>query len=175
MATARTYAPPTLSPRSGCDLQMSNRTSALEPPNMALPRSSSCSDGDDMESDGGYANVTNSCLKRKLRRISSLRPFRALAIIGTCSEKHIAEEFCMHLSGSAITDGSLLRCAPPTADVSLDHPFTLQVLRTAVSTSQCSSAPGLEGITYATLRHVGTRATEELLSVYNLSWTSVTV
>lgn len=39
---------------------------------MALPRSSSCSDVDDMESEGGYVEATNRRLKRKLRRTSSV-------------------------------------------------------------------------------------------------------
>uniref|UniRef100_L7M0K7 Putative tick transposon n=1 Tax=Rhipicephalus pulchellus TaxID=72859 RepID=L7M0K7_RHIPC len=104
-----------------------------------------------------------------------LRPFRALVIIRACSEKQIAEEFCIHLSGSATTVVSLLRCAPPIADARLDHPFTLQELRAAMSISQRSSAPGPDGITYAALRHLGPRATERLLSLYNLSWASATV
>ncbi|KAL3218414.1 hypothetical protein MRX96_005923 [Rhipicephalus microplus] len=71
MVTARTDASPPLRPRPGCDLQASNRTDALEHLNLALPRSSSCSDGDYMESDGGYAEATNRHLKGKLRRSSS--------------------------------------------------------------------------------------------------------
>ncbi|KAL3175814.1 hypothetical protein MRX96_000998 [Rhipicephalus microplus] len=63
--------PPFL-PRPGCDLQASNWTGALEHLYMALPRSSRCSDGDDMKSDGGYAEATNRRLKRMLRRTSSV-------------------------------------------------------------------------------------------------------
>ncbi|KAH7940099.1 hypothetical protein HPB52_021848 [Rhipicephalus sanguineus] len=39
---------------------------------MALPRSPSCCDVDVMECDGGYVEATNSRLKRKLRRTSSV-------------------------------------------------------------------------------------------------------
>ncbi|KAH7982256.1 hypothetical protein HPB52_003545 [Rhipicephalus sanguineus] len=49
--------------RPGGDLQASNRIGAPVHLNMALPRSSSCSDVDDMESEGGYVEATNRRLK----------------------------------------------------------------------------------------------------------------
>ncbi|KAH7944152.1 hypothetical protein HPB52_011157 [Rhipicephalus sanguineus] len=67
-----TDAPHPLPSRPGGDLQASNRIGAPGHLNMALPRSSSCSDVDDMESEGGYVEATNRRLKRKLRRTSSV-------------------------------------------------------------------------------------------------------
>ncbi|KAH7984025.1 hypothetical protein HPB52_016267 [Rhipicephalus sanguineus] len=67
-----TDAPHPLPSRPGGDLQASNRIGAPGHLNMALPRSSRCSDVDDMESEGGYVEATNRRLKRKLRRTSSV-------------------------------------------------------------------------------------------------------
>ncbi|KAH7945086.1 hypothetical protein HPB49_006471 [Dermacentor silvarum] len=67
-----TDVPPPLPPRLGAGLQAERRSAASDHLHMTLPGSSSGSDVDDMESDGGYTVATNRRLKRKLSRTSSV-------------------------------------------------------------------------------------------------------
>ncbi|XP_072142713.1 uncharacterized protein [Dermacentor andersoni] len=67
-----TDVPPPLPPRLGAGLQAASQSAVPDHLNATLPRSSSCSDVDDMDSNGGYTEVTNRRLKRKLRRTSSV-------------------------------------------------------------------------------------------------------
>ncbi|KAH7954798.1 hypothetical protein HPB49_021871 [Dermacentor silvarum] len=66
-----TDVPPPLPPRLGAGLQAERRSAASDHLHMTLPGSSSGSDVDDMESDGGYTVATKRRLKRKLPRTSS--------------------------------------------------------------------------------------------------------
>ncbi|KAH6925693.1 hypothetical protein HPB50_008566 [Hyalomma asiaticum] len=67
-----TDVPPPLPPRPGGGQRASSGSAASEHLNAALPKSISCSDVEDMDSDGGYVEATNRRLKRKLRRTSSV-------------------------------------------------------------------------------------------------------
>ncbi|KAH6937651.1 hypothetical protein HPB50_003546 [Hyalomma asiaticum] len=66
-----TDVPPRLPPRPGGGEQASRGIAASDRLNTALPKSTSCSDVEDMESDGGYVEATNRHLKKKLRRTLS--------------------------------------------------------------------------------------------------------
>lgn len=72
VSKAMTDVPPPLPPRLGAGLQAERRSAASDHLHMTLPGSSSGSDVDDMESDGGYTVATNRRLKRKLPRTSSV-------------------------------------------------------------------------------------------------------
>ncbi|KAH7978126.1 hypothetical protein HPB49_004506 [Dermacentor silvarum] len=72
VSIAMTDVPPPLPPRLGAGLQAERRSAASDHLHMTLPGSSSGSDVDDMESDGGYTVATKRRLKRKLPRTSSL-------------------------------------------------------------------------------------------------------
>lgn len=52
----------------------------------------------------------------------------------------------------------------------MDELFTTHELITALASVNLHSSPGADGVTYSALRHLGSNALQQLLTLYNKSW-----
>lgn len=100
--------------------------------------------------------------------------FRALALSKQISEQTCAEDFCTTITRQTTMRVATLNdqcnAALLMPSTSLDADFTFQELAVALSSCVRSPSPGPDGITYATLTHLGLKAKRQLLHFYNLSW-----
>lgn len=109
---------------------------------------------------------------RGLRSVPEQRfPFKALALFQRRQEIEVAEDFCTMIVGqSTCPSMHTLDDIPDSRDTRMDLPFTIQELDAALALCNRSSSPGPDDISYRLLCHLGERARDALLHIFNKSW-----
>lgn len=110
---------------------------------------------------------------RGLRTFPEQRvPFKALALFQRREDIEVAEDFCRKIAGQSTYAGALCTDSimPHSRDSRMDLPFTTEELDAALALCSRSSSPGPDGISYRILCHLGERARNALLDIFNESW-----
>lgn len=115
-------------------------------------------------------------LKGLTEPVTQRDPFRSLSVATGRSELQLAEEYCGRLTsqphgGLALTLASDIPIVPePPTEPSLDQPFSLMELESALCRSPMHTSPGADHVTYKALRNLPLRGRQLLLQIFNESW-----
>ena len=105
---------------------------------------------------------------------TQLHPFRSLALSRNCSEKDIANQFCISLTTYTTCcskSSSRAISVPLSCEEGMDDLFTVGELDAALHSVKPHTSPGPDGVQYGFLKHMGENARDVLLRFYNSSWT----